>query len=910
MPVTCCIIGCHNNGNDNKVGYFSIPTVVTREGPAVEALLKKRRAAWIKAINRKDLTEEVLHKKRWYKVCGDHFVSGKPSYGQFYDSPDWVPSLKLGYSKKSPSISTVKSKRKSKKQLGTGAATDADPSQDLVMSVDFPEEQAMGSTAHGPEETEKENPLLSDQDMDLESEDLAAEERSKEDEIKPDLGCPSAEVKIEIDEEAPIISGLSVDEVDRRMNLKSEDLACEERSEEDEIKPDLGCPSVKVKIEIDEEAPMISGFSVDEVDRRMNLKSEDLACEERDLSLGDAGSLNADPCEGRVTKEAPIRPVMMFRAEDIDALQNKMKGMTNAELDNIGVVYQQSSDVQRRTQQASHMRIKTQQASHMRIKTQQASDMRIKTQQALDAPLGIKTHQASDVPVQIKTQQTPDVQIKTVQALDVSVRKNAERESDVPMRMKFEQAWDMKTHQALGVPVQMKTHQVLDVPVKMKTHQALDVPVQIKTYQKLDVPVRLKTQQASDNQVKPEMIDLTNDLERDQRDTSQASSSNRLEMKQEVKTWKKFQAGTSAEIKKPSIPYEFMLICKTRGALEKASDHSQGQATTNGLQPALKLTRHAHSEHAGDVASSSPKSVECSKLKPSIDIYICFNCQHYFPSVDAFAGHTCSNVNGHNFSCVLCGKSVSKEEFQDHLMKHVIKDFVPHCCHVCGARFQQASHLNDHFLLNHSYACDICNVKFPEESLVERHKRYFHKDFSMPKVKTYACQICGLKFEKFYFYIKHLKEHPEMIKFYCEVCGKGFAYQGQLTSHLWIHNKEKRFQCEECGKSFRRLQYFKKHQLKHKGIKQFMCEICGKKLASKEGFDSHVLAHKAPPPFKCDLCEKGYYTMGNLRNHMKDKHKVSKDSVTPELEQTECHLQQDKDRVNEDSVTPELEQTE
>ena len=76
--VLCVIPGCGNRtGRDQGVGFYRIPAVVTNKGEFEEKLTAERRKEWIKAISRGDTEEkQVLESKR---VCGKHFVSGKPA---------------------------------------------------------------------------------------------------------------------------------------------------------------------------------------------------------------------------------------------------------------------------------------------------------------------------------------------------------------------------------------------------------------------------------------------------------------------------------------------------------------------------------------------------------------------------------------------------------------------------------------------------------------------------------------------------------------------------------------------------------------------------------------------------------------------------------------------------------------
>ena len=96
--VLCVIFGCSKrSGRDKDVSFYRIPAVVSRKGPEVYALTKRRRTGYLQAISRMRLTESIVKNDR---VCSRHFHSGKPA--DLFDdtNPDWLPSVNLGYSKR------------------------------------------------------------------------------------------------------------------------------------------------------------------------------------------------------------------------------------------------------------------------------------------------------------------------------------------------------------------------------------------------------------------------------------------------------------------------------------------------------------------------------------------------------------------------------------------------------------------------------------------------------------------------------------------------------------------------------------------------------------------------------------------------------------------------------------------
>lgn len=91
----CIVFGCSkHSGKDKGLNFYRISAVVTREGEQAEELSKERRERWILAISRDDLSwKDVLKNER---VCGLHFVSGRPAPCWDKYNVDWVPSLNLG----------------------------------------------------------------------------------------------------------------------------------------------------------------------------------------------------------------------------------------------------------------------------------------------------------------------------------------------------------------------------------------------------------------------------------------------------------------------------------------------------------------------------------------------------------------------------------------------------------------------------------------------------------------------------------------------------------------------------------------------------------------------------------------------------------------------------------------------
>ncbi|KAM7293674.1 uncharacterized protein ISCGN_023272 [Ixodes scapularis] len=197
--VNCAVYGCTNRTkrapNDENfvtVGFFAIPKVVTGQCAKTAALSAARRAEWFRRIRRDDVDESSTH----YRVCGVHFISGRPTYVMDDMNPDWAPSLKLGYG--DGAADRTASDRRYKRAQARKSAQTARGQPPLLSGMDARKESTLIST----EDLAPASPLLVEaakpalEDCCCTSEDLAVEEdmpdENEETERSPDCGLGSA----------------------------------------------------------------------------------------------------------------------------------------------------------------------------------------------------------------------------------------------------------------------------------------------------------------------------------------------------------------------------------------------------------------------------------------------------------------------------------------------------------------------------------------------------------------------------------------------------------------------------------------------------------------------------------------------------------------------------------------------
>lgn len=111
--VLCIVVGCGVKSNNQEgYGMFRIPSVIKNQGDSFEQLTQERRDRWISAISRDDIAyKNVLSNER---VCGKHFVSGRPAMAWDKFHEDWIPTQHLGkknYTPNNTSIAKEKAER-------------------------------------------------------------------------------------------------------------------------------------------------------------------------------------------------------------------------------------------------------------------------------------------------------------------------------------------------------------------------------------------------------------------------------------------------------------------------------------------------------------------------------------------------------------------------------------------------------------------------------------------------------------------------------------------------------------------------------------------------------------------------------------------------------------------------------
>ena len=81
--VFCCVFNCSNRSENCRKSFFRIPSIIKHDKES-ELLSQERRSKWFSNIKRVHMDTKANH----YRVCSDHFLSGKCS--MFPSSETWL----------------------------------------------------------------------------------------------------------------------------------------------------------------------------------------------------------------------------------------------------------------------------------------------------------------------------------------------------------------------------------------------------------------------------------------------------------------------------------------------------------------------------------------------------------------------------------------------------------------------------------------------------------------------------------------------------------------------------------------------------------------------------------------------------------------------------------------------------
>ena len=227
-----------------------------------------------------------------------------------------------------------------------------------------------------------------------------------------------------------------------------------------------------------------------------------------------------------------------------------------------------------------------------------------------------------------------------------------------------------------------------------------------------------------------------------------------------------------------------------------------------------------------------------------------------------------------NYECPDCGRTFAQKYYLSK-HRHVHSTEKSFLCMNCGRGFKAAGGLKAH-MRSHSddrhYQCNECGKFFRRSSGRNEHVRNVHQG-----LKAHQCDRCPRAFSTSNALKLHIMGHTNERPHACDKCPKRFKNVTLLNLHLGTHAGRREFPCRFCGYRFTQRSAARVHeatQHSEDGGRRHLCELCGQRFNRRSIRDAHVRRHKGEKPYACSMCNWTFATVGDLRNHTVNKHKV------------------------------------
>lgn len=201
-----------------------------------------------------------------------------------------------------------------------------------------------------------------------------------------------------------------------------------------------------------------------------------------------------------------------------------------------------------------------------------------------------------------------------------------------------------------------------------------------------------------------------------------------------------------------------------------------------------QLQRHgySHQEHNCKIcvkkfSNKDELDKHALEHKDQIISFPCPTCHRTFETIEMMRYHQAIHKI---ILCGICGISVTRPNFKDHMTKHNNSSFKPFKCITCQKSFRNKNLLSMHrriHIKERLFACDFegCTMKFKTSSGRDSHrKRHLEKTFKC----TY--DDCNRKFHGKFDFELHMRRHIGEKPFECTGgCNERFYTMSLLRKH-------------------------------------------------------------------------------------------------------------------------------
>ena len=284
-------------------------------------------------------------------------------------------------------------------------------------------------------------------------------------------------------------------------------------------------------------------------------------------------------------------------------------------------------------------------------------------------------------------------------------------------------------------------------------------------------------------------------------------------------------------------------------------------------------------KHISKIHPEHDSNIYCAITNKQTNKKKCSICKIVFKSKVIMIRHfTSMHPEANVYNCSLCDEQyLTLQGLQDHTFNHHERKVTELGCSFCGTEFISKLDLDSHIATEHKekkYECSKCDASYRSKMSLQVHIEQVHEG------KKYQCTTCGEVFES----VRRLETHTAMKHdrtklFECHSCTNTYTTKRGLEEHIgYVHEQATGHLCPECGESFRDKTSLRDHVfVVHEG-KKYKCQLCDKSYGIKAVLRNHVRVQhegKTPQPEKCPHCEKvfkGVSCKGAVKRHIREVH--------------------------------------